>query len=647
MCGIAGTLSFAGEPADAGLLNRMSATLAHRGPDGRGVYTNGRVGLAHVRLSIIDLEGGAQPMEDGSGALAISFNGEIFNYLELREDLLRKGHRFRTRSDTEVLLHLYQEEGERCVERLNGQWAFAIWDQGRERLFLSRDRLGVRPLFYTLQGARFIFASEIKAIFAAPEVDRRIDLHALQQTLTFWCPVAPRTIFKDVLELPPGHSLTVEHRGLRLQQYWSVDYGACDESLTEVDCAARVRDLLTDATRIRLRADVHVGTYLSGGLDSTIVTTIAGQLSSTPLRTFSVIFDQAEFDERAHQRDVAAFVGSSHDSAQCVYDDIARSFPAVIWHAERPVLRTAPAPLFLLSQRVRQRGYKVVLTGEGADEMFGGYDIFKEAKIRRFCARRPDSHRRSLLLKRLYPYLQNVQLQSPAYLEAFFRVRPGEMGSPFFSHHPRWSLTSGLRSFLADDVRAVLADYDPYADMRLQLPADYGRWDALQQAQYLETTQLLPGYILSSQGDRMAMAHGVEGRFPFLDHRVVEFAASIPSRLKIRGLNEKYILKRAFAGVIPESVRTRSKQPYRAPEASSFVSGSQGAPEYVEELLDRSRLQNVGLFNPTAVQYLVAKVRSGRAIGTRDNMAFVAILATQLLHQMFITDNGYASYAAH
>jgi len=324
----------------------------------------------------------------------------------------------------------------------------------------------------------------------------------------------------------------------------------------------------------------------------------------------------------------------------CRTEDIRRVFPDVIWHAERPVLRTAPAPMYLLAERVRREGFKVVLTGEGADETLGGYDIFKEAKVRRFWAARPESEFRARLLEQLYPYLPNLRLQPLAYRKAFFHVRPEQLSSPLYSHMPRWELTARLKRFFSRQIQAELAERDALAECLNGLPEAYARWRPFCQAQYLEAALLLPGYILSSQGDRMAMAHAVEGRFPFLDHRVVEFAAAVPCRMKMLGLTEKYLLKRAAAGLVPPEILARTKQPYRAPDAKCFVSQRPDSPgfEYAEELLSPQRIGADGVFQPEAVERLVAKVRRGSAMSVKDDMALVGILSTQLLIDRFIRD---------
>ena len=641
MCGIAGIWDLHGRGPEPRLLNRMIQAIRHRGPDDVGIHTEDGVGLAHARLSIIDLAGGHQPMSADNGALWITFNGEIFNYLELRSELVRKGVRFATNSDTEVILQQYRLRGERCVEDFEGQWAFAIWDARQGKLFLSRDRLGVRPLFYATREGRFAFASEIKALLVIPEISRQLNPAALDQIFTFWSSVPPATIFRDVHELPPGSSMTLQDGELKTYRYWQPDYA--EEPMSEDQAGERLMGLLEDAVRLRLRANVPVGTYVSGGLDSAIVTALVRRITSGPLQAFSISFDDPEFDEASYQEELSRSLELERHEIRCSPHMIGQVFPETVWHAERPILRTAPAPLYLLAKLVRDNNYKVVLTGEGSDEMFGGYDIFKEAKIRAYWASRLDSTRRPKLLERLYPYLPNLQLQSPAYLKSFFRVSAEEAADPFFSHLPRWELTSKLKAFFSDTIKDELKSISSKSQLERSLPVSFFGWDAFRRAQYLESSLLMPGYILSAQGDRMAMAHGVEARFPFLDSRVVRLANSLPVPLKMKVLNEKYILKQCARGLIPESIRKRHKQPYRAPEASSFLSKASGL-EYVDELLNPEHVRKSGIFNPTAVQNLIAKFRRGQAIGIKDNMAFLGILSTQLVVHQFI--NRQESYNA-
>jgi len=647
MCGIAGILTRDGSRPARDLLERMIGRAPYRGPDAVGVEVDGPAGLAHARLAIVDLEGGAQPMADAGGTLLLTFNGEIFNHVELREELIRKGRTFRTSSDTEVILQLYEELGPECVHRFNGQWAFAIWDSRRNELFLSRDRIGVRPLFYAETPSAFLFASEVKSLLAHPQVSAAIDAKGLDQLFTLWSPLAPRTVFKGVSELPPGHSMRVSRRGVETWRYWSLDYTPAEDIGSADACAEQLLDLLTDATRIRLRADVPVGCYLSGGLDSTVIAALARRLGHEPLETFSVAFSDAAFDESGFQSEAVNALGTRHHQVRCSGDDIATVFPEVVWHTERPMLRTAPAPLFLLSGLVRDQGYKVVLTGEGADEMLGGYDIFKEAKVRRFCARQPESASRQALLRRLYPYLPNLQAQPPAYLQAFFNARPEDLADPGFSHRPRWNLTAKTKLFFSEALKSELGGYDATAELIAGLPEAFGAWDPFCQAQYLESAHLLPGYILSSQGDRMAMAHSVEGRFPFLDVRVMEFAARLPPRLKMRVLDEKHLLKLAVGGLVPESIRRRPKQPYRAPDAASFFDSARQAPRagWIAPLTAPEQLARDGVFNPRAVSKLMEKGCAGQITGARDGMALVGVLSTQVLIDRFI--NRSQTQAAH
>lgn len=636
MCGIAGLLRLDGAAADRVQPLRMISTILHRGPDGSGLHIDGPVGLAHARLSIIDIQGGAQPMSTADGRLWITFNGEIFNYIELREELSAKGHQFVTRSDTEVILNAYREFGADCVHHFNGQWAFAIWDVEAKALFLARDRMGIRPLYYTRNQTAFFFASEIKALLTCPGVSREIDLQGLDQIFTFWVTLAPQTAFRDIFQLPPGYSMLVSDGNIRLHQYWSLSYEE-DESLRsshDDELAEELLGLLEDATRIRLRSDVPVGAYLSGGIDSTVTTALAKRIMRERLRSFSITFDESEFDERPYQEEASRFLSTEHSNVRCTNADIARVFPEVIWHAEQPIIRTAPAPMYLLSELVHDNGFKVVLTGEGADEVLGGYDIFKEAKIRYFWSRNLESQWRPLLLKRLYPYMDNIQRQPTAYLRHFFRVTPDDVANPFFSHLPRWDLTARLKLLLSADAREEMNKFDPLGEIAAQMPPDHRRWTYFGRAEHLEAKYLMPGYILSSQGDRMAMAHAVEGRYPFLDYRVVQFAAKLPANMKMKGLNQKHLLKRASCGLIPDSIRARPKQPYRAPDGKCFFSDS--VIDYAEDVLSEQSIRRVGIFDPKAVLTLVGKFRNDRATGIKDNMALVGAMSTQLLVSQFV-----------
>ena len=618
----------------------MVGSLHHRGPDEAGFYGDSRVGLGHARLGIIDLVDGVQPICNEDQSLWIVFNGEAFNYPELRDRLVKAGHRFRTRTDTEVVLHLFEEYGPACLEMINGQFAMAIWHRPNGELFLARDRMGVRPLFFTTVGGRFIFASEIKAIFQNPEVPRAIDLQALCQTFTFWTTLSPASLFQGINELPPGHYLTIRRGRISQKAYWSIPYFAPEErwrgslgEATEV-----LRALLRDAVRIRLRADVPVGAYLSGGLDSSILTALVRRDFNNHLRTFSMSFEEGRFDETAYQREMAARLGTEHRQVLIRNGDIAEGFLQAIWHGEVPLLRTSPIPLLRLSALVRESRFKVVLTGEGADEVFAGYNIFREAKVRQFWARRPDSRLRPLLLERLYPYVFQNPARGRAFLQHFYAVSPALLGDPLFSHRVRWESSGRNTGLFSAAVRAALSSYHPLAEALERLPADFAARDGLARAQFLESNIFLSSYLLAAQGDRVAMANSVEMRHPFLDFRLFDFAAKLPSHWKIRGLQEKYILKRAFAGLLPASICRRSKQPYRAPIREAFFRGQGGHP--LLDLLGEDSLQRAGFFDPRKTAHLVNKF--SRAGGTPpsegQNMALVGILSTQALYRLFVEE---------
>ena len=634
MCGIAGFFGSGVLPdAAPALLQRLAGTLGHRGPDEKGTHAAPGIGLAHARLSVVGLADGQQPMADASGDLVISYNGEIFNYVELRERLQARGRRFSTGSDTEVILHLYDEMGTACLDELNGDFAFALWDARRRSLWLARDRMGVRPLYYTDIGGTLFFASEVKALMQVQGFAAELDPVALDQVFTLWAPIAPRTAFKGVSELPPGHMMIAQEHERMVRPWWRLEFPRDGEFETPADPVGELGALLEDATHIRLRADVPVGAYLSGGLDSSLITALAARLAPGRLETFSVGFRSAEHDESRWQAEVAERLGVANHRVFCGEEEIAADFPDIVAHAECPVLRTAPAPLYRLAGLVRDNGMKVALTGEGADEVFAGYDIFREAAMRRFCARQPGSARRPLLFQRLYPYLPQLQRQSADYLAHFFSAGTDELTDPLFSHRPRFRSTAAAKLFYSPALKDALGTYDAAADLTAQLPEEFGRWHPLNQAQYLETRFLLPGYILSSQGDRVMMAHGVEGRFPFLDHRVVTFAAGLHPNLKLRGLKEKFILKEAARGLVPDAVVDRPKQPYRAPDSQAF--SVPAARPVVDAAFSGDALAGAGLFNAGMVEKLKCKALNGRATSFKDNTAFMGVLSTQLWHRTF------------
>ena len=644
MCGIAGSLSIRSDVGAPTLesLSAMIGALAHRGPDERGVFRDEHVGLAHARLSIVDLATGQQPLSNEDDSVWVVFNGEIYNHVELRAELEGHGHRFRTHSDTEVIVHAWETWQGDAFARFNGQFAIALWDATSRSLVLARDRLGVRPLYLCEHAGRLWFASEIKALFAAePTIARAIDPVGLAEVFTFWSATPPQTTFVGVTELEAGHVRIVTERGSQDTAFWQprfpVDADTMfDGSLDEA--AAVVRAELEDAVRLRmLRADVTVGSYLSGGLDSSVVAALASRFAQGPFQTFSISFADTDYDESVFQRLMVRHLGSEHHEIRVSAADIASVFPEVVLHTEQPVLRTAPAPLYLLSRLVHENGVKVVLTGEGADEVFAGYDLFREAKVRRFWGRQPESLARPLLLERLYPYLTRSPVANRKLAREYFGRDRQRWQEPGFGHRPRWHAAAALQRLFSPGFREAATVTDLTARLISSAPADFPRWSHLAQDQYLEMRTLLTGYLLSSQGDRMLMANSVEGRFPFLDHRLVELANSLPSSYKLRGLEEKLVLKRVAADLVPRPVLERPKQPYRAPDAQVFVGA--GAPSWVADLLNGSAIADAGIFDPLAVQSLWRKCQSqadGRPFSNADNMALVGTISTSLIHESLV-----------
>jgi asparagine synthase (glutamine-hydrolysing) len=609
----------------------MLGAIRHRGPDQFGLYLDDQVGLGNARLSILDLKTGQQPIGNEDGTLWIVFNGELFNHTELRANLEGRGHRFQTTSDTETVLHAYEAFGPACVSRFNGQFALAIWNAQERSLFLARDRLGVRPLFYTVAGGALLFGSEIKAILAHPLAVAEMDPGALDEIFTYWSTLSPRTFFRGIQELPPGHFLLAKDGALTLEKYWETDFPAPGPRRGLQGHVEELEELLTDATRIRLRADVPVGAYLSGGLDSSIIASLIQKHSATPLETFSISFDEPAFDESPFQQEMARHLGTRHHVVHTTCGDIGRVFPEVIWHTETPLMRTSPAPMFLLSRFVRERRFKVVLTGEGADEFFAGYDIFKEAKIRRFWAGRPDSLLRPALLHKIYPWIAG--LTKSEFTTAFFGHGLLETASRDYSHHLRWRTTARAKRFFSRNLAERIREAGPAAGPRF--PEGFDGWEPLHKAQFLEISIFLSQYLLSSQGDRMAMGNSVEGRYPFLDHRVVAYSNALPPTLKLFGLKEKYLLKALGRKWLPPGIVDRPKQPFRAPIHRAFFGANR--PEYLDELLSPGSIRRAGFFEPEAVARLVAKAEQGATLGEGDDMALAGVISTMLVERQFLS----------
>jgi asparagine synthase (glutamine-hydrolysing) len=470
----------------------------------------------------------------------------------------------------------------------------------------------------------------VKAFLGVPGFDLKIDTESLKEIFTYWSPLIPKSVFQGILQVPPGHYLLASDDGVSIYPYWELDFEEDTPARSVDSYLEELESLLIDATQIRLRADVPVGAYLSGGMDSSLISAIIRQHTDNHLDTFSIAFSDSQYDEGPQQRRMAKYLGTKHQEIYCTHEQIAQVFPEVIWHTEMPILRTSPAPMYLLSKRVHDFGYKVVLTGEGADEFLAGYDIYKEMRVRRFWARNPSSVIRPALFQKLYQDIPGI-VPNTEYLKAFFGRGLEDTQAPFYSHQIRWSNTARITRFLNDGDNAQV-DQGAYS---VPLPEHYSQWSPLAQAQYLEIVTFLSPYLLSSQGDRPSLANSVEGRFPFLDYRLVEFCNRLPAQYKQLGLQEKWLLRKLAQRYVPREIWQRTKRPYRAPIQRTFFGAGSGS-EYVNDMLSRPEINRAGFFKGPAVEKLVKKARGDGRLSEVEEMALVGILSTQLVFSAFI-----------
>lgn len=637
MSGIVGFCFQKGNMDTLSVLKRMLTRIKHRGRDYNGVYVSGNVGLGVTKSLSVIKQMEVSPFANKEGTLWIVWSGKVFNNSELTSKLVKLNHLFKTNRDDELILQLYEEYGPHCLNMINGQFAFSIWDATKDELFLARDRVGICPLFYTTRSDGFVFGSEIKAIFEYPKIMATISVKSLTQIVNFWTTITPNTIFKEVFELSPGHYLILNSDGLKTKAYWEFpvclpkEYSRYNlaESIDQFDV------VFSDAVAIRTQPDEIYGAYLSGGLDSSVTTSyIRKNHPDLNLDTFSITFDNLEFDESSYQKLAVDYYKTNHSKVICSDADIASNLRNIVWHAETTLLRTAPIPMFLLSKLARQSNIKTVISGEGSDEILGGYNIFKEAIVREFWAKEPTSKYRPLLLKQLYPYLDHMGKSNDLALKMFFSYKLTETSSPIYSHLLRWNNTARIKRFFSSDLKEEVKDYNPIEEITERVKEKLEGVDLLSRAQWLESTIFMSGYVLSSQGERMAMANSVEARYPFLDHRVVEFCMKLKPEYKLKGLNEKYLLKTMMRDRVPAEIIARQKQPYRAPIGSSLMSNY--SSHYINDMLSAKKIKAIGFFDYEKVKTLVEKMESSHRISEIDNMALTTILSTQILYSCFV-----------
>jgi asparagine synthase (glutamine-hydrolysing) len=603
MCGIAGLFYLHNRMVDSELLRRMTGVLAHRGPDADGFYIEQNVGLGHRRLSIIDLEGGKQPIFNEDRTSAIVFNGEIYNFKPVRGILLQRGHRFKTESDTEVILHAYEEYGEKCVEQLRGMFAFAIWNGQKKELFLARDRVGIKPLYYYWNEEKLLFASELKSILEDNTIERTINPSALDDYLTYLYIPAPKTIFKQIYKLLPGHTLTVSDRGIRDEKYWDLSFEP-KEGLSEADYAEGLLEKVRESVSIHLMSEVPLGAFLSGGVDSSAVVGIMGELLSEPVNTASIGFREAGYDELPYAR-IAAKKFHTNSYEKIVDADAAKILDALVWYFDEPFADSSMVPTYYVSEVARER-VTVCMSGDGGDENFAGYRRHRfdllENRIRAVLPR--------ALREPLFGFLGGVYPKAD-WLPQLFRAKTlltnlsltAEQG---YFHTMSWFTPAMKKLLYREPLKKALDDYDSFSVMQEHFHQARD-WDPLSRIQYVDIKTYLVDDILTKV-DRTSMAHSLEVRVPLLDHELMEYAAQIPARFKIRGGEGKYIFKKALSGLIPPETLNRPKMGFSIPLARWFRKELKGTFE--EKVFSRESFVST-LFDLTPVRHWWAQHQSG------------------------------------
>jgi asparagine synthase (glutamine-hydrolysing) len=642
MCGIAGAIDLTGNRCvPETVLVAMANAIRHRGPDEDGYFQSAGVSMASRRLSIVGLFDGRQPISNEDGTVSVVFNGELFDFPEQKAALERKGHRFRTRCDTELLPHLWEEYGEGMFDHLRGQFAFALWDGRRERLILARDRFGICPLYWTRRGEWLLFASEIKALLASRMISARPDLRGINHLFTFFAMPGPVTCFEGISSLLPGHFLDVGqtslpgaqgHRAVRDRTYWEIDFpdrgheeDGAGKALTD-----RFEEVMLAAVEKRLRADVPVVSYLSGGVDSSVVVAMASKVRGQPIPTFTIRIDDPHLNETLEAGIVARHVGSQPRVINVGASEVLDTYPRLVAAAESPVIDTSCAALLLLAQDVHAAGFKVALTGEGADEWLAGYPWYKVHKLLG-CLDLIPGFPLSTSVRRLFLKLSGA----PPIPKEWIQRTLASVGGP----NP-WLDVYGLVSiakmrFFGPELRQVMADNHPYADLGFNQDR-LARWHPLNRGLYLGARIHLPGLLLAAKGDRVAMHSSVETRYPFLDEKVFSFLAALHPRWKMRGLRDKHLLRLLAQRYLPKEIAWRRKAMFRAPFDSFHIDNP---PAFVEQLFSPESLRRTGYFDAQAVGYWRQAFKDMRPRSTQRlsiEMGLAGVLSTQLWHHLYI-----------
>lgn len=622
MCGICGVFDRAGEPVAKERIEAMSSSMAHRGPDGSGVFLDGAFGMGHRRLSIIDLGGGAQPIGNEDGAIQVVFNGEIYNYIEIREELIKRGHAFKTRSDTEVIVHSYEEWGDDCVQRFNGIFAFGLWDSRKRRLLLARDHLGVKPLYYVSIGKKLLFASEIKALLQYPGCRSELDLSALSKLFTLRYVPSPETLFKGIKKLAPAHTLAVDSNGETLWRYWRTKPApVCGN---ESELIEEYRDLLEDAVRLQMRSDVPVGLFLSSGIDSGVLLALMSQHSSKPVHTFTIGFEEgSSTNENRDARELARRFGADHSEMMVSPDDYRNYYERYLWDIEEPVGNETAAAFYFVSLLASQK-VKVALSGQGADEPWAGYGRHLGAKISQYYSLLPDSVTSGII---------------QPLIKRFGRRESIRRGALALGERDPLSRFVKIYSFYSQEMKAglfqpwvkehVSTDGEEAREALRPLYEDIQGMDPLTQILYLDTRTNLPDDLLMV-GDKTSMANSIEARVPFLDYRLVEFAERLKPHLRIKGTQAKYLHKKAIERWLPKEIVYREKKGFANPIAQWLRQSMRG---FVEDCLFSKESAANQYFDIGYIRSLLRRHEAGDLNHLRH---LYLLISFELWHRRFI-----------
>lgn len=623
MCGICGAFDFKGRPIEARLIQRMSSVIRHRGPDGSGSYVSGEIGLGHRRLSIIDLRGGAQPISNEDGTLQVVFNGEIYNFVELREDLVRFGHRFETRSDTEVIVHAYEQWGADCVARFNGIFSFALWDSAKRQLLLARDHLGVKPLYYVTAGGRLLFASEIKSLLQNRECPRHVDMEALGALFTLRYVPSPDTLFQGIKKLPPAHILLAGAKGLEVRRYWTATPKRredCDEdTLVEM-----YQSLVEDAVRLQMRSDVPVGLFLSSGVDSSALLALMSRVASEPVRTFTIGFEDGnKSNETQDARAIAKQFGAEHHEMIVHAKDYEDYYERYLWHIEEPVGNETAAAFYFVSM-IASSKVKVALTGQGADEPWAGYHRYIGVRLSELYSRLPHFLTDSLVKPAVKRFSKNERAR-----RAVFSLSESDVLSRFVKIYSFYDSDMKARLFQEWLKESISTDGKQARRVLSRLHSDVSGLDPLTQMLYMDTRASLPDDLLMV-GDKTSMANSIEARVPFLDYRLIEFVESLPPNFRLRGLRGKYLHKRAAEKWLPKHIVYRKKKGFANP-IDQWLRGRMR--RYVGDCLLSDSAAVNQYFDRSFIRKMVADHEAGR----QDYLRHIYLLISfELWHNRFL-----------